>query len=154
MYQRILFPTDGSPASLQAADAVARFAGPAGKLEVTIAVVISPLSAAQSDYRTEYLEPHNAWLRKEAQRSADRALEQLRARGLVCTTKVLEGSPVSAILAHEVAEGGYDVVVMSSRGLGQQHDRLRYLGSVTEHLIRRAAVPVLVVPVREEDDDD
>ena len=41
---------------------------------------------------------------------------------------------------------------MSSRGMGHQEDSLRYVGRVTEHLIRRLAIPVLVVPV--EDDED
>ena len=154
MFQRILFPTDGSAASLQAADVLSRLAGPDGHLNVTIAVVISPLNAEQSDDRSESIEPHNAWLRSEAQRIANGVVEVLRAPGLTCTTKILEGKPVSAALAKEAATGQYDLLVMSSRGLGQQHDRLRYLGSVTEHVIRRVAVPVLVVPVKSDEEDD
>jgi nucleotide-binding universal stress UspA family protein len=154
MFQRILIPVDGSAASLQAVDMAARLASPQGPLHVTVAVAISPLSAAESDYRTEYLEPHNAWLRTEAQRIADRAIEPFRAKGATCATKVLEGKPVSAVLAKEASTGQYDLVVMSSRGMGQQHDRLRYLGSVTEHVIRRVSIPVLVVPIEEVDEDD
>lgn len=154
MFQRILFPTDGSAASLQAADAVARFASPQGRLDVTIVVVISPLTAAQSDCRAEYLEQHDAWLRREAQLMADRAVARLRASGAICTTKILEGSPVSAVLAKEAASGKYELVVMSSRGLGHQQDSLRYVGRVTEHVIRRVSIPVLVVPVEDEEDDD
>jgi len=36
---------------------------------------------------------------------------------------------------------------MGSRGLGMQKSDLHYLGSVTEHVIRRVDLPVLVVPV-------
>jgi len=43
--------------------------------------------------------------------------------------------------------------VMSSRGMGHQEDTLRYLGRVTEHMIRRVSIPVLVVPVADEEDD-
>lgn len=78
----------------------------------------------------------------------------LRATGLSGTPKILEGKPVSALLAQEAAAGKHDLVVMSSRGLGQQHDQLRYLGSVTEHVIRRVSIPVLVVPVQDQSDDD
>jgi len=153
MFRRILFPTDGSSASLQAADAISQLVGGGGDIQVTIAVVISPVSATQSDYRTESIEPHNAWLRSEAKRIADGVVEVLRAPGLTCAVKILEGKPVSALLAQEAAAGQYDLVVMSSRGLGQQHDQLRYLGSVTEHVIRRVSIPVLVVPVQDDDDD-
>jgi len=152
--QRILFPTDGSAASLEAADAVARFTSPQGRLDVTVVVVISPITVEQSDCRADYLEQHDAWLRREAQEAADRAIQRLRASGAICTTKILEGRPVSAVLAKEVASGQYDLVVMSSRGLGHHQDALRYVGRVTEHLIRRVSIPVLVVPVKDEDDDD
>jgi len=154
MFQRLLISVDGSAASLQAIDTAVRLAAPQGPLHVTVAVVISPLSAEESDCSTEYLEPHNAWLRTEAQRIADRATEPLRSKGAKCATKVLEGKPVSVVLAKEAASGQYDLMVMSSRGMGQQHDRLRYLGSVTEHVIRRVSIPVLVVPVEEAGEDD
>ncbi|MBI3864236.1 MAG: universal stress protein [Planctomycetia bacterium] len=153
MFQRILFPTDGSAASLQAIDAVARLSRPEGHLQVTVAIVFSPVSAESSDYRSDSIEPHNAWLRSESQRIAKRVEDEFRSRNLTTVTKILEGRPVSAALAQEAAAGHHDLVVMSSRGLGQQHDKLRYLGSVTEHVIRRVSIPVLVVPVTEEDED-
>ena len=157
MFQHIMFPTDGSAASLQAAIAVTRLAsplaGPQARLNVTIVVVISPLTAEQTDCQADFLVKHNAWLRREAQLIADRAVEQFRATGVVCTTKILEGRPVSALLAKEAASGTYDLVVMSSRGMGHAEDSLHYVGRVTEHLIRRLSIPVLVVPVEEEEGD-
>ena len=154
MFQNILFPTDGSNASMQAAEAVFRLATSQGELHVTVAVVISPLAPDQSDYKTEYLDKHNAWLRKEAQLVADRVAQQLRVPGVSCTTKILEGRPVSAVLAKEVANGKYQLLVMSSRGLGYEQDTLHYLGNVTEHLIRRISIPILVVPVQNEDEEE
>lgn len=154
MFQNILFPTDGSVASLRAADVLARVAGEDRDTHVTVAVVVEPLTADKSDYRPEFLQQHNAWLRLDAQRAADRATEQVRLPGLSCKTKILEGSPVSAALAKEAASGKYDLIVMSSRGLGQQRDSLRYLGSVTEHLLRRVSIPVLVIPLSDADEDD
>ena len=88
MYRRILFPTDGSTASLQAADALERLADPEGRLDVTIVTVISPVSSDQSDYRTEAIDPHNAWLRSEADRIAKSVVEVLRSPSIRCTTKV------------------------------------------------------------------
>lgn len=153
MYQNIMFPTDGSPASLQAAQAVKRLTGPQSPLNATIVVVISPLTAEQSDCQADFLEQHNTWLRREAQRMADRTVEEFRASGVVCTTKILEGRPVSAVLATEAARGEYDLIVMSSRGMGHQEDPLHYVGRITEHLIRRVSTPVLVVPAEEDDRD-
>jgi nucleotide-binding universal stress UspA family protein len=151
MFQHIMFPCDGSAASLQAAPVVARLASPQSRLNVTIVVVITPLTAEQSDCQAAFLEKHNAWLRREAQQIADRAVEQFRATGCVCTTKVLEGRPVSAVLAKETCSGKYELVLMSSRGMGHQEDSLHYVGRVTEHLIRRLSIPVLVVPVDDEE---
>src|SRR5579864_5221489 len=153
MFQHIMFPTDGSAASLQAATAVTRLVSPQSRLNVTIVVVISPLTAEQTDCQADFLEKHNAWLRREAQLIADRAVEQFRATGVVCTTKILEGRPVSALLAKEASSGKYELVVMSSRGMGHQEDSLHYVGRVTEHLIRRLSIPVLVVPVEDEEGD-
>lgn len=153
MFKHILFPTDGSPASLQAAQAVKRLTGPQTHINATIVVVITPLTAEQSDCQADFLEKHNAWLRREAQHVADRTVEEFRASGVVCTTKILEGRPVSAVLATEAAAGKYDLIVMSSRGMGHQEDPLHYVGRVTEHLIRRVSTPVLVVPVEDEEGD-
>lgn len=153
MFQHVMFPTDGSAASLQAAVAVTRLVSSPSRLNATIVVVISPLTAGQSDCEADFLEKHNAWLRREAQLIADRAVEQFRGTGVVCTTKVLEGRPVSAVLAKEAAGGKYDLVVMSSRGMGHQEDSLRYVGRVTEHLIRRLSIPMLVVPAEDEEGD-
>jgi nucleotide-binding universal stress UspA family protein len=153
MFQRILFPTDGSAASLEAAEFVNRLAGAERQLHVTVAFAISPASAEHSDIRSEAIEPHNVWLRSEAQRVVDQIARKFKSPGLTCTTKILEGNPVSAVLATEAAAGDYDLLVMSSRGLGQQYDNLRYLGSVTEHVIRRVSIPVLVIPVKDEDKD-
>src|SRR5579872_3417853 len=111
MFHHVLFPTDGSAASLQAVPAVTRLVNPQSRLDVTIAVVVSPITAEQSDCQANLLEQHNSWLRREAQRIADRAVEQFRASGVVCTTKVLEGRPVSAVLAKEAASDKYDLVV-------------------------------------------
>jgi nucleotide-binding universal stress UspA family protein len=36
--------------------------------------------------------------------------------------------------------------------MGHKEDTLRYVGRVTEHMIRRVSIPVLVVPVEDEDD--
>lgn len=56
-------------------------------------------------------------------------------------TKVLDGMPVQAIAE---ASAGDDLLVLGSRGFGPMRRVL--LGSVSSHLIRHAACPILVVP--------
>ena len=58
VFQRIIFPTDGSAASLQGALAVTRLASDQSRFSVAIAVVVSPLAAEQSDCRPR--NPHDS----------------------------------------------------------------------------------------------
>jgi nucleotide-binding universal stress UspA family protein len=73
-----------------------------------------------------------------------RAEDKLRARGVPVSTKRVEGGP-PAVIAQEAQSGGYDLIVMGSRGLGLQNEEADLLGSVTERVLRRVSCPVLVV---------
>jgi nucleotide-binding universal stress UspA family protein len=74
--------------------------------------------------------------------AAIRARERLGQLGLEASRKVREGDPATEIL-EEIREGGYDVVVLGSDGLGRL-DEPR-LGSVAEQVIRAAPASILVV---------
>lgn len=60
-------------------------------------------------------------------------------------TKLVDGSPLHAILDH-AREVSADLVVLGSHGHGVVASIL--LGSVAEGLVRKAELPTLVVPVR------
>lgn len=152
MLRKILVPTDGSHAALEAARVVGNLAEGAGNLHATVVVVIAPYTQTDTDFDPAYVEQRNRLMRQNAQEALKKTADLLTCKGLICMTKIIEGDPVSAALAHEARAGGYDLIAMSSRGMGKQKDSLHYLGSVTEHLIRRCDLPVLVVPVPEEDD--
>jgi nucleotide-binding universal stress UspA family protein len=66
--------------------------------------------------------------------------------GVTPKTLEVEGAPGYAI-AREATDGGYDLVVMGSRGLGLSEADLRLLGSVTERVLRMVSCPVLTVKV-------
>ena len=152
MFKHILVPTDGSKAALEAAEAVGRLASGAADVHVTAVVVIAPYDIENTDYDPAIVEQRNAMIRRHAEEALKTTASTLAERGVACSIKILEGDPVSAILARETRLGGYDLIAMSSRGLSKQKDSLHYLGGVTEHLIRRSQIPVLVIPVSDEED--
>ncbi len=84
---------------------------------------------------------------EEAKRRATRKLGELLASVHAdvpgATSKLTEGSPLHSLLDH-VKESGADFVVVGSHGHGVIASLL--LGSVAEGMVRKAAVPTLVVP--------
>ena len=73
------------------------------------------------------------------------AKEAEEAAGGPVSTALLSGRPADAIVS-AAAEGGFDAIVLGTHGrTGLAH---AVLGSVAEHVVRHAAVPVLVVPHR------
>jgi nucleotide-binding universal stress UspA family protein len=150
MLKHILFPTDGSSAALAAAHRLGEMFGGDTAVRFTVALVIEPLRAESTDYEEEIVERHNQKMRERAESALETTCRILSRNGVNCETKIVEGDPVSAALAAEAESGDYDVIAMGSRGLGMQKNNLHYLGSVTEHVIRRVSVPVLVVPIHKD----
>lgn len=69
--------------------------------------------------------------------------EQLAARGLQVTTRIVQGTPVLDII-DEAANLSADVIVLGSHRHGVLHHLL--LGSVSGGVLKRATCPVLIVP--------
>lgn len=84
---------------------------------------------------------------EEAKRRAagklEALLEGVKAGLPDATTQIAEGSPLHALLDF-VKESGADFVVLGSHGHGVIASLL--LGSVAEGMVRKAAVPTLIVP--------
>ncbi len=99
------------------------------------------------DYSTV---PESTWLslREELESAGEEALAAVERRaaatGVPVTTAVSRGVPYEEILEY-AARNGVDVVVMGTHGRTGV-DRF-LLGSVTEKVIRRATMPVLVVNI-------
>lgn len=149
MFKKILLPSDGSEAALRAARTVSGLVSPGQGIQITIATVILPLEIGNTDLDPEFVEAHNNQMRRRADEAIKQTSAVLEAGHIPHSCKVLEGTPVSVAIAEEAIAGGYDLIAMSSRGLGMQKDSLRYMGSVTEHVVRRVSIPVLVIPVDE-----
>jgi nucleotide-binding universal stress UspA family protein len=150
MFKEILLPTDGSAAALHAAENIAGLTGSTRDTRVTVVVVTLPLDTRETDLDIEFIEAHNARMCHQAECALKATSDILEEQGIAHTAKVLQGNPVSAVIAKEALAGGYDLIAMSSRGMGMQHDNLHYMGSVTEHVIRRVSIPVLVFPAQDD----
>jgi nucleotide-binding universal stress UspA family protein len=150
MFKKILFPTDGSEASLRAAEIVATRAASQGSAQVTVAIVIHPVEPEDSDFDVEFVKASNAQMHRNAECALQKVSDVFSRYKVACTAKTLLGDPVSAVVAKEALDGDYDLIAMSSRGQGLQQDRLGYMGKVIEHVVRRVSIPVLVLPVQEE----
>ncbi|WP_251343916.1 universal stress protein [Haloplanus halophilus] len=140
MYDAILLPTDGSE---PAAAAVEHALGVAERFGATLhllyVVETDDLSHAAPELAIEEL---RETLRSEGESVLDDAAARATDRGVEATTAVVEGTAEDAILKY-AAENGIDLLVMGTHGRGGLE---RYLvGSVTERVVRRAEVPVLVV---------
>jgi nucleotide-binding universal stress UspA family protein len=143
MFHKILVPTDGSPHALRAAAYAADLARHFDA-EVTL-LTVSDLGAI----RSTTVEP-------KMRAAVEKSIREANAGALADTAAILtkagvtaraieaEGAPGYAI-AREATDGGYDLVVMGSRGLGLSEADLRLLGSVTERVLRMVTCPVLTV---------
>mgnify|MGYP000524842364 CR=1 FL=1 len=136
MYERILVPTDGS-ASADAAMTEA----------VTIATehgaAVHVLHVVNTRYYDTSIESAVEPLREDGQRYLDRLVEVAEGVDVPTETAIEVGRPGREILEY-VGEHDIDLVVMGTRGRGGLRRRL--LGSVAEHVVTHAGVPVYVVP--------
>ena len=141
--RRILVPVDFS----EHADAViewgAHLAEEHGSAIVVLHAYHLPVEFQQLE--GAYL-PADFWtnVRQEAERSLDRYVEQLRARGFDVEARVREGYPATVIV-EEAKSLPADLVVIGTHGLsGLKH---LLLGSIAERVVQKAPCPVLTVKV-------
>lgn len=140
---RFLLPLDGSPCSDAAVSEGLRLAQAVGAsvtllhaLEVPVSVYTMPESLVYDPRLQEEL-------KAAAESALARAKAQAEAAGVAVTIKLVEGVGVLAVDAILEAEREADLGVLGTHGR-RGLDRLM-LGSVAEGVIRRAALPHLVV---------
>jgi len=138
-FKRILAAVDGSDHGLYAARAAARLAR-ALDARLTLLTVYHAPSAAlgEPNYSTALGEAL-----QHAREIIDRAREAVREAGsLEPETEWLGGAPAETIM-HAARDGGYDLIVVGTRGRGRVHAAL--LGSVSTAVAAQAGRPVLVI---------
>jgi nucleotide-binding universal stress UspA family protein len=86
-------------------------------------------------------------LQKRAQAELEKHRQELAARGVTATIKLLEGNPADTIVERAKAIQAVMIVIGTH---GRSGFRRFLLGSVTERVVRTATVPVLTVHLPEE----
>lgn len=139
--KKILVPIDGSEYSVNAILKAKEICGPLG-CDITILNVIKPMQ--------DYSYVHNKDFYKDAERSLlghsrlllEKSLEHFKDFPGKVDTQYRRGDPVDEIVRF-AEEGGFDLVIMGSRGLGAFSRTL--LGSISDKVIHHIKVSVLIV---------
>ncbi len=144
MFNKILVPMDGSPLAERAINPAIALAKETGGQLVLLHSILTDDVLIPDYMGMPVLQPEY-WIH-ERRRQADAYLSSIQKRfgspTLSLTYQILEGDPAATIL-DIVQEEGYDLVIMSTHGYSGVR-RFMY-GSVTEHVLRHAICPVLVV---------
>ena len=146
-YRHVLLAYDGSPeADLALVHAVAIAQASRARLALVTVVPPPPLLSWQAPGGMKGVhESEQAELDVRLRAAADRVPDDLS-----LTTRLLDGDPAREIL-RAAREGDHDVIVMGSRGRGRVTAAV--LGSVSNHVMHEAEVPVIVIH-RPSDDPD
>ncbi|MCU4802123.1 universal stress protein [Halobacteria archaeon HArc-gm2] len=142
MYDRILFPTDGSDGAETALEhALDLAAVHDAAIHVLFVVNTTYLGGSAAEATTVDA------LRTTGETTVEESADRVRDRGVDVTTTIRSGEPYREILDY-ADEAAADVIVMGTHG---RRGLDRYLlGSVTEKVVRAADVPVLTVRADEE----
>ena len=135
--RRILLATDLSPASDGATGQAIDLAHDLGANLLIVSVIDSATQGAAGG-RVERMDQRRAAREQAAQAVVVRGREA----GIQARFLVWEGEPGPAIVEAAAAEQA-DLIVVGSRGRGRAARFV--LGSVSDHVIRNAAAPVLIV---------
>jgi nucleotide-binding universal stress UspA family protein len=139
--KEILVPVDGSDTACRAARFAAELAQRMGA-KVTLLHAYDAPTVAQLGLHNLPKPQLEAALQHVARGSFDRALGAIGEIQVPVEERVVVGHPATEILAH-IHSQRPDLIVMGSRGLSPL--RGRWLGSVSQAVLRMAEVPVTIV---------
>jgi nucleotide-binding universal stress UspA family protein len=137
--RKILLATDLSPTSGPATDEAFEVARRLGAHLLVVSVI--DLSAPRLPGGR--FAPRVDQVRDRRQASAQELVQRGRREGVPATFLVWEGDPGDSILEAARAEDA-DMVILGSHGRGPIGRLI--LGSVSQHVVRHARIPVVVVP--------
>lgn len=144
MYDDIIVPTDGSEASMRAAEEAFRIARETGGTVHTVYVIDEGAASLLFSDRPM------ADLLEALTDEGDTAVERIAALadGVDVHTDVIRGMHIHEAILEYAGDHDADLLVMGTQGReGLQH----LLGSTTERVIAHASIPVLVVSEDEQE---
>ena len=144
-FERVLVATDGSEASEAAVETAFRLPPEdRGTLIFCSVTNVDHVSDSESNALERDEPTLGNRLTAQAGTIAGRAQELALARGVAAESRVLEGDPSEALVAAAVQEQ-VDLIILGSHG--RRGIQRLLLGSVAETVVRKAPIPVLVVPI-------
>ncbi|MGH2966456.1 MAG: universal stress protein [Solirubrobacterales bacterium] len=150
MFRNILVSIDGSVHSDRALTEAIDLAE-TGHAKLTILTAVThPPGWAYTGAGAAAAQSLSDELEDDAQAILERAIDRLP-KGMPAT-KILTHEPVRAALTRRIGEADHDLLVMGSRGLGAVKSVV--LGSVSQYMLHRSPVPVLIVHAHDEDEAD
>lgn len=132
-YRRILVAIDGSADAVAALEHAATLARDQNALMTVLSVVPGPGAGAAVG---EPIDPAETYA-KLVREATDSLPEDVGVR-----TRIEHGDPAATILS-VAADEDHDLIVMGSHGHGRIHRAL--LGSVSEGVLRKSTIPVLLM---------
>ena len=135
MYKRILVPLDGSPLAAKVLPHVQELAKSTGAAVILLRVAFTHVLPNADPIETQVTAV------QEAERYVMERAKALQAVGVRAEGKVRYGDPVEEILDH-VAPDQIDLIAMATHG--RTGLKRVVLGSVTEQVLRRTPVPMLL----------
>ena len=137
--KKILVPLDGSNNSLRGLDHAIGLAKLSGASIVGAHISYVPGNLAYP--RQGFI---NQTLVKEAKRYLNTAKKRCAENGIDFTSKILAGTPSHGIIKFgQEVRNGINLIVMGTRGLSSAKES--FLGSVSNHVVHKSKVPVLLV---------
>lgn len=138
-YDKILVPTDGSKAAVDAADEAFDLAD---QLDAEV-LVVSVVEDALVDDKIYGNPPADVErVREIATNATEDLVEEAESRGIDADPVVVQGSPASEVI-EQAEKSGADMIAMGTHGRSGL-DRV-LLGSVADKVVRQADVPVLTI---------
>jgi nucleotide-binding universal stress UspA family protein len=135
--KKILLGIDGSEGSFKAASLATDLASRLGA-KITLMYVATDKSTVRFSAKPTYTAGENILVGDKF----DQPRKIMEERGVQYDTVVELGDPADMIV--ETADKGYDIVVVGTRGLSGFQEMV--LGSVSQKIVQRSRVPVLIVP--------
>jgi nucleotide-binding universal stress UspA family protein len=143
---KILACTDGSGNSQKALEEAAKIAGGCNADEVAIIHVyenfLTYYSEAPSISEIERFSELENERKEERKKILSEALKFFEAKNIKASTIFKEGHP-SEVITSVASEGGFDMIVIGSRGLGGL--KKLFLGSISAAVVHEANTNVLTV---------
>jgi len=137
--EKILVPLDGSNNSLLGFDHAISLAKLSGASIVGVHISYAPGNLAYP--RQGFI---NQQLVKEANSYLNTAKERCAESGIAFISKILPGTPSHGIVkCGQEVRNGINMIVMGTRGLSSAKES--FLGSVSNHVVHKSKVPVLLV---------